>query len=53
MKKLRFAAIGIGHVHTGGMIREFLGLGEERAEFLGFADYPYHSPEEKEHLLMK
>lgn len=52
MKKLRFAAIGIGHVHTGSMIRDFLDQGEERVEFLGFADYPYHSPEESEHLKM-
>ena len=52
MKKLRFAMIGIGHVHAAGMIKDFLNQGEDRVEFLGFADYPYRSPEESEHLKM-
>ena len=50
-RPLRLALVGIGHVHAAGMVRDFLKFGED-VELLGFADYPYHSPEEEEHLAM-
>ena len=50
-RPLRLALVGIGHVHAASMVRDFLKFGED-VEFLGFADYPYRSPEEEEHLTM-